>query len=63
MNDKLPFQDLEKVYDLVAVAIDEAGPDREALFLSKLCLTLAHEVGDLAIIEKAIMIAKTDLDS
>jgi hypothetical protein len=61
MTDKLAFQDLEKVYDMVAAAIDEAGPALESLFLSKLCLTLAHNVGDLSVIEEAIAIARSDL--
>jgi len=63
MNNPLSFEDLEKVYDLLAVAIDAAGPEKEALFLAKLCLTLAHEIGSLAAIEGAIEIAKADLHS
>ena len=61
MDEVLAFQDLEKVYDLVAAAIDEVGPDREALFLSKLCLTLAHNIKDVLIVEEAIEIARLDL--
>ena len=60
-NDKLPFEDLEKVYDLLAAAIDGAGPEKEALFLAKLCLTLAHEIGYLTVVEQAIDLAKVDL--
>jgi Protein of unknown function (DUF2783) len=59
---KLPFEDLEKVYDLLAAAVDAAGQEKEALFLAKLCLTLCHEVGELATVERAIEIARTDLD-
>lgn len=62
MSDTLAFEDLEKAYDLVAQAIDAAGPDREALFLTKLCLALACRVRDLATIEEAIATAGTDLD-
>ena len=58
MAEVLVFQDLERVYDLIAQAIDSVGPENEALFLSKLCLTLAHNVSDVAIIEEAIGIAK-----
>lgn len=61
-NQKLPFEDLEQVYDLLAAGIDAAGPEKEALFLAKLCLTLAHGTGDLATVERAIEIAKADLD-
>jgi hypothetical protein len=60
-NDKLPFEDLEKVYDFLAIAVDAAGPEKETLFLAKLCLTLAHETGDLTTVERAIEIAKADL--
>jgi hypothetical protein len=62
MDEVLAFKDLEKVYDLVAAAIDEAGPDREVLFLSKLCLTLAHNIKDVSIIEEAIEIARLGLN-
>lgn len=63
MTDQLTFEDLEKVYDLVAKAIDDVGPDKESLFLCKLCLTLAHNFSDLSAIEDAIIIAVSDLDS
>jgi hypothetical protein len=58
MAEELAFQDLEKVYDLIAQAIDSVGSENEALFLSKLCLTLAHHISDISIIEQAIDIAK-----
>lgn len=61
MNDKLQFEDLEKTYDMIAAGIDDAGTDSESLFLAKLCLTLAHHVGDLAVIEQAIADARTNL--
>ncbi len=63
MTDKLAFHDLEKVYDLVAVSIDEVGPEKQSLFLSKLCLTLAHNISELSVIEDAIAVARSDLDS
>lgn len=63
MTNKLAFQDLEKIYDLVAVSIDEVGRENEALFLSKLCLALAHNIADLPLIEGAIAAAKSNLDS
>lgn len=61
MNDRLRFEDLEKAYDMIAAGIDDAGPDRESLFLAKLCLTLAHHVGDLAVVEQAIADARANL--
>ncbi|MBN9428071.1 MAG: DUF2783 domain-containing protein [Burkholderiales bacterium] len=44
----LSFNELEIVYDELAVAIDEAGPQRESVFLAKLALSLAQELGDAA---------------
>lgn len=63
MSATLPFEDLEQAYDLVAQAIDAAGPEKEALFLTKLCLVLVHRVGDIAALEQAIAAAKADLDA
>jgi hypothetical protein len=48
---------LEDFYSALAVAIDDAGPDQEALMLSKLALLLAHELNQpqraIALIEEA----------
>ena len=63
MSDTLAFEDLENVYDLIALAIDAAGPDKESLFLGKLCLALSHNIGDLSVIEQSIAIAKADLET
>ena len=35
-------------YEALATAIDAAGPEREALFLTRLALVLGHELGDVA---------------
>ena len=43
----MPFEDLEIAYETLATAIDSAGPEREALFLTRLALVLGHELGDL----------------
>ncbi len=61
MSDVLEFHDLEKVYDWMALAIDKVGSEKEALFLSKLCITLAHNIGEVAVIEEVIRIAQLDL--
>lgn len=58
MNDALKFSELEQVYDLVAQAIDEVGEDNESLFLGKLCIVLAHRVGDLVSVAEAVRIAR-----
>lgn len=42
----LPFNELENLYDELAQAIDTAGPDHETVFLAKLVLRLAQELGD-----------------
>ena len=58
----LAFQDLEKVYEMLAAAIDAVGEEKETLLLSKLCLTLAHRLGELDQVEEAIRIAQQNLD-
>jgi hypothetical protein len=57
----MPFEDLEQAYEFLARAIDAAGPDREALFLTKLALTLAHQVGDLDMFKNCIQIALEEM--
>jgi hypothetical protein len=57
MKKPLEFAELEQVYDLVAQAIDALGQENEALFLSKLVITLAHRVGDLESVGDAVRIA------
>ena len=61
MSATLEFIDLEKAYDLIAEALDEVGPTKEALFLTKLCITLAHNIEDIKLIEESISIARLDL--
>lgn len=41
----LPFEDLERVYEQLAAAIDRAGQANEALFLAKLVMVMAHRAG------------------
>lgn len=63
MTETLPFEDLERVFDLVAKSIDDVGEDQERLFLSKLVLALAHRISDFQTIEASVEIAKRDLDN
>lgn len=42
----LTIPQLEQVYDCLAEAIDQAGPERTELFLSKLSLLMADAIGD-----------------
>ncbi len=60
MKQTLEFAELEQVYDLLAEAIDEAGPEREALFLAKLAMLLARQVPDVECIRDAVATALKD---
>jgi hypothetical protein len=53
----MPPEDFEAAYEALAMAIDSAGPQREALFLTKLALVLGHELGDIAVFRRAIRTA------
>lgn len=57
----LDIAGLEKVYDNLAVAIDQAGPEKSELFLVKLALLNAQALGDAAIFESNITTALKDL--
>jgi hypothetical protein len=56
----LPIAALEQVYDALATAIDQAGPEKSELFLVKLALMNASSVGD-ALFESHIAAALTDM--
>lgn len=60
MTATLPLPDLEQVYDELAEAIDRAGDHRE-LFLAKLALLLANELGDRRRLAALIATALADL--
>lgn len=62
MSEQLTTDALERVYDQLAEAVDQAGPDKEVLFLSKLCLLLAQQLGDEETIKECIDISGKDLD-
>jgi hypothetical protein len=57
MNSSMPIQDLEAIYDELALKVDQAG-QRSELFLAKLSLLLANQVGNketvLALIDSAV---------
>jgi hypothetical protein len=63
MSTNLPFNDLEKVYEMVADAIDRVGPENESLFLAKFVMTLAHEINSLEAVEHALATALANLDN
>jgi len=58
----MPFDDLEAIYETLALAIDSAGAEREALFLTKLALVLGHELGDAAAFRSAVQTALEGLE-
>ncbi|NKB38578.1 MAG: DUF2783 domain-containing protein [Gammaproteobacteria bacterium] len=61
MTKQLSEQELEQALEMLAVAINDAGSDKEMLFLSKLCFALANQLGDLEGLEKAIAMVNRDL--
>lgn len=61
MTNALPFEELEQVYEALAVAVDRVGPEQESLLLAKLCLTLASDIGDHTVFDRALAIALEDL--
>ncbi|WJR75436.1 hypothetical protein [Bradyrhizobium sp. NP1] len=58
----MPADDFEAAYEALAMAIDAAGPEREALFLTRLALVLGHQLGDVEAFRTAIRIALDDLN-
>jgi hypothetical protein len=50
----MPFEHLEAAYETLATAIDSAGAEREALFLTRLALVLANHLGDIAVFRNAV---------
>ena len=57
----LTIPDLETVYDALATAIDQAGPDKAELFLVKLALLNANALGDADVFTAHIASALQDL--
>ncbi len=57
----LTIDGLETVYDALATAIDQAGPDKAQLFLVKLALLNADALGDAVLVQTQIDAALKDL--
>ena len=57
----LSLSDLETVYDALAVAIDQAGPEKTNLFLVKLALLNANALADASLFQKHLNAALDDL--
>ena len=58
---QLVLNELEAVYDALAEALNQVGIEKESLFLTKLVLLLANQLGDQAQVEQAIAMALCDL--
>lgn len=58
---QLSLVELEAVYDVLAEAINQVGVEQESLFLSKLVLLLANQIGHQAPVKQAIATALLDL--
>ena len=58
---RMEFADLEGFYELLAQSIDKTGEEKAPLFLAKLALLLAREVGDPDVTRAAIETALRDL--
>jgi len=46
--------ELEEIYRLLAKAIDRVGAEKESLFLTKLAMMLANELGDIEFVRRSI---------
>jgi Protein of unknown function (DUF2783) len=57
----LTFADTEAVYERLAAAIDEAGPEKSDVFLAKLALVLAQHIGQTDVAISAIETCLKDL--
>jgi hypothetical protein len=61
MTTALSIPDLESVYDVLARAIDQAGPEKSELFLVKLALLNANALGSADILQQHVHAALQDL--
>jgi hypothetical protein len=57
----LRMEELERLFDELAEAIDDVGPANESLFLTKLTFLLAHRLGDAGAVRGAIELARQQL--
>lgn len=62
MNGSLPEGAIEALFDQMATAIDGVGEAQESLFLVKLVLLMAAEIGDPDRITALIAEARNSLD-
>lgn len=55
---RLSESERDDAYTRICLAITEAGPERESLFLARLCLLLAEQAGEFERVAAAIESAK-----
>jgi hypothetical protein len=58
---RLGISGLEQVYDSLALALDQAGPDKSEIFLVKLALLNAQALADAAVFQAHVATALKDL--
>jgi hypothetical protein len=51
----------EQAWELIATAVNRAGPARERLFLARLALALTHRLPDVEALREALAIAADGL--
>lgn len=61
MIPRIPVTTLETASDMLADAIDKAGPEKEALFLAKLALAMSAYLNDNATLGVVIEASLADL--
>ena len=57
----LDFPDLEQFYETLATSLDVVPQDKREVFLCKLCLLMARELGDIAVAQQLIKAAQNHL--
>ena len=61
LQTSISIADLEQVYDVLATAIDSAGPEKSELFLVKLALLQAGAAGNAQAFQAQVEAALKDL--
>lgn len=54
--------EVEQVYEALANVLDRVGASRRELYLAKLALLLAHEIGGASRVQELIEVAALNLD-
>lgn len=54
--------EVERIFDAIAGAVDAVGPGRGEVYLAKLALALAHELGDARRALELVALCRENLD-